>query len=379
MDRYELQGELVSALRETEFHRHLVPKVEACHKSFRGRRHQVPGCGAVWAKGIDSCSLTRLCPHCAHYRALVKSASVQKFMLTRKEGSLRYAVLSERNSANLEEGIASLWTAWTRLRRSVHWKRKVQGSTVVLEVTYNRASRTWHPHLNVLMEGEYFPFELLNKLWIAATHGNGRGSFIKAADQGTALELVKYTLKVAERAEDENGELNLRLILDRPEAIDEYLSATYNVRLIRTYGTHFGQLAEEDEEEKGEHCPDCGGSDSIVDLGPIAPNQLVFDFEKDVFRIRNGHKLPAIREHPGDESALNIRYLKGLEYGDETLGEQCKRRDREELSQRLRWIDQQKKFAGSLKDKNEGRAQAIQTRKKHSAYERRICAHLRAA
>jgi hypothetical protein len=374
MDRYELQRELVTALSGTEFHRHLAAKVEACHKSFRGRKHST--CGATWAKGMDSCSLSRLCPHCAHYRAMVKAARVQKFMLTRAEGSLRYAVLSEKNSANLEEGIASLWASWTRLRRSVQWKRKVKGSIVVLEVTYNRVARTWHPHLNVLMEGDYFPFELLNKLWIAATHGNGRGSRIEAADQGTAFELIKYTLKVAERELDEKGEPGLKLILDRPEAIDEFLSATYGVRLVRTYGTFFGQLA--DEEEKGEQCPDCGGSDSIVDLGPIAANQLIFDFDKDIFRIRDGDKLRALCEHPQDGGSLNMWYLKGLEYGNETLSETCRRREREDLSQRFKWQHQQK-FRGGLKDANEGRALAIQTRKKAAAYERRICAQLRVA
>jgi len=303
------------------------------------------------------------------------AARVQKLMLGR-EGRLRYAVLSERNSLNLQDGIASLWEAWARLRRSVHWKRKVKGAIVVLEVTYNRESRSWHPHLNVMIEGEYFPFELLNKLWIWASNGNGRGSHIQAADQNSAFELVKYTLKVAERAKNEMGEPGLRLILDRPEAIDEYLSATYSIRLIRTYGTFFGKLA--DEENPQEQCPDCGGAEQIEDLGPVALNQLIFDFEHDCFRIRDGDKLPAMRGHPDDGSALNMRYLKGLDYGDETLGESCRRREREEICQRSRWKDQNK-FRQSLKDKNEHIAMAIQTRRKAAAYERGVSARLRAA
>lgn len=376
MDRYEIQGELVAALGRTEFHRHLSSKVEACHKSFRGRRHNVSGCGATWARAGDSCSLARLCPHCAHRRAMVQAARVQKLMIGR-EDRLRYAVLSEKNSDNLEEGIASLWNAWTRLRRSVQWKRKVKGAIVVLEVTYNRESRTWHPHLNVLMEGEYFPFELLNQLWIWATNGNGRGSHIQAANEKkSAFELVKYTLKVAERTKDENGAPSLRLILDRPEAIDEFLSATYSIRLIRTYGTFFGKLA--DDEENTEQCPDCGGSDGIEDLGPLASHQLMFDFEKDVFRIRGADKLRALHEHPEDGCSLHMRYLKGLDYGDETLSETCKRREREALAARFKWKDQNK-FKHSLKDKNEHIAQAIQTRKKAAAYERSVSVRLRAA
>lgn len=306
---------------------------------------------------------------------MVMAKRVQKLMLGR-EANLRYVVLSERNSENLEEGIASLLAAWSRLRRSVQWKRRVKGVILVLEVTYNRESRTWHPHLNLLIEGEYFPFELLNKIWIKVTDGDGRGSHIQAADTNSAFELVKYTLKVAERTTDEQGEPSVRLILDRPEALDEFLSATYSLRLIRTYGTFFGQLADDEENISEETCPDCGGSEHIEDLGPVANYQLFFDFEKDCFRIRDGDKLRDLHDHPEDGSTLNMRYLKGLEYGNETLAESCKRREREELCQRTRWKDQNK-FKQSLKDKDEHIAVAIQTRKKHAAYERLVCIRLR--
>ena len=79
------------------------------------------------------------------------------------------------------------------------------GSIAVLEVTYNKRNRTWHPHLKVLIEGEYFPFAELNLAWKNATEGKGRTTHIQQANEGTVKELLKYTLKVAER--DENGVL----------------------------------------------------------------------------------------------------------------------------------------------------------------------------
>ncbi len=269
LERYELQGELVQVLENTVHHRHLVPKVSACHKTFRHWRCEN---SHDWAEAENSCSV-RVCPHCSHRRSKILAARTQEFLVGKT--GLRYAVLAERNSANLQEGIASLWASWTRLRRSVCWKRKVKGCMVVLEVTYNRAKATWHPHLNVLMEGEYFPFEELRKAWSEATSHRGRTSFIRAADEGTVHELIKYVTKISD-------------LLDHANALDEFLTASAGKRFIRTYGTFRGlSLAEDDNAEKRGQCPDCGPniSVSIVQLGYVYPHQMSFDFEKGVFRV----------------------------------------------------------------------------------------------
>jgi hypothetical protein len=279
LDRYVLQGKLVEALENTEYHKHLAVKVYNCHKRFRKKRCDQNHDWAVVDEKNKPCSL-RICPHCASRRSRIVAARTQK-LLFGKTG-LRYAVLAERNSENLQAGVRSLWRAWTSLRRSVCWKAKVKGCIVALEVTYNPKRKTWHPHLNVLMEGEYFPFEELNKAWIKATEGNGRTSRIQAADHETVFELLKYTLKVAARDKD-TGEFEL--IFDEPEAIDEFLSAVHGSRLVRSYGTLHGlKLEDEDEEKAREKCPDCG-STCVIDLGGVTHNQLSFDFEKQTFRV----------------------------------------------------------------------------------------------
>lgn len=276
-DRYEMQGVLVEALEKTEHHRHLAEKVMACHKKFRGRRCEQ---NHTWARAENSCSC-RLCPHCSHRRAGVLGRRTQALVVGKT--GLRYVVLAERNCKNLKAGIVSLYKAWNSLRRSVCWKKKVVGSIAVLEVTYNKTRRTWHPHLNVLIEGEYFPFAELNLAWEKATDGEGRTTHIQQANEGTIRELLKYTLKVADR--DESG--NLQLVLDEPRSMDEFLSAVYGVRLVRSYGTFRGLKVADEETPEEEECPDCG-SKCIVDVGPIQHSQLTFDFEKEIWRVTSG-------------------------------------------------------------------------------------------
>lgn len=184
---------------------------------------------------------------------------------------LRYVVLAERNCESLQEGIASLWQAWSSLRRSVQWKSRVKGCIVALEVTRNPEDGTWHPHLNVLTEGEYFPFALLNRLWIRATAGNGHTSHIQAADGGTVRELIKYVTKISD-------------LLGEPAALDEFLDVLTRKRTVRTYGTFYG-ISVDDEENPGVECPDCGSHTSIR-LEHVHPSQVSFDFDKEAFRVR---------------------------------------------------------------------------------------------
>jgi hypothetical protein len=263
LDRYELQAALVETLKKTENHTHLVPRVARCHHSFR---HWRCDNNHDWAEAENSCSV-RICPHDSRRRSLILAGRMEKFLVGKT--GLRYAVLAERNSVDLRDGIISLWAAWTRLRRSVRWKRHVKGCIVAMEVTRNREDGTWHPHLNVLMEGDYFPFEELNHAWIEATEHRGQTSYIRAADAGTVRELIKYVTKIAD-------------LLDDAAALDEFLTAVERRRLVRTYGTFYG-LPVEDEANPEACCPDCQ-STSTVRLGPVASHQISLDL-KGVLRI----------------------------------------------------------------------------------------------
>ena len=319
LDRYELQRELVKTLQQTEHHAHLAYRVAECHHSFHHRRCDQ---NHDWAEAENSCSV-RVCPHDSRRRSLILAGRLEKFLVG-QEG-LRYAVFAERNTANLEAGIASLWEAWTRLRRSVRWKRYVKGCIVALEVTRNAEEGTWHPHLNVLMQGDYFPFEELNQAWVAATDGNGQTSFIRAADLGTVRELIKYVTKLAD-------------LLVNPKALDEFLTAVFRRRLVRSYGTFYG-LKVDDEENPGVECPDCG-STTTVRLGHVPSHQIRLD-AKGVLRVRRpAHRVEfdlkrAVEFHP------SLPKEKPLVSG-ETFRRMAKAWDKRGLEfeqRRLEWFD----------------------------------------
>lgn len=224
----------------------LSRRVYGCHRAFRGYRCEARG--HVWAEPINSCHV-RLCPFDMRERAaraLHRFRSVIDGLTTGK-----YAVFAERNCAlgTLADGIKSLFEAWNRLRRHSVWAY-VKGSLVVMELTFNREERTWHPHLNVIFDGPFLAFEQLRDAWIEATQGNGRTAYIKRADRGTARELIKYITKLAD-------------FVDIPEAVRDFTLSTKRRRFIRTYGTLYN-IGLEKEEEGTRACPDCGDTDLAV-------------------------------------------------------------------------------------------------------------------
>jgi Replication protein len=266
LDRYELQGLLVETLAETKHHRRKAAACADCHRTFRHWRCRN---NHDWAEAENSCSV-RVCPHCCCRRSAVLAARIDKFLVGREQTALRYVVLSERNCENLADGMALLWAAWFRLRRSVRWKRKVRGCIVALEVTYNREEDTWHPHLNVLFEGEYFPHEELRQLWIDATEHRGEIVHISAVNQGTTREMIKYVTKISD-------------LIGNPKALDRLLTAVFKKRFVRTYGSFYGLSVADEENPVQSHCPDCESRDMVM-LGRVRPQQVSIDF-KGVLRV----------------------------------------------------------------------------------------------
>lgn len=255
-----MQTMLVDTASRTKRHKHLVAKLAHCHKGFRAfscdRNHS-------WVRPEDSCGL-RICPHCARRRSLQLAARLERFCVGRE--GLRYVVFTIRNQSNLQEGRKILRGAWQRLRRSKYWKSKVRGCVAAEEIKLGSGSGKWHPHLNVLFEGEYYEQEVLCRQWIKATKGEGKVVHISAANSGTIRELIKYVTKLTD-------------LIDNPDALEELLEAIHKCRLVSTYGTFHGIVEDDDEQRAGE-CPDCGPKEfpNIVDRGRVQPYLVFLDF-----------------------------------------------------------------------------------------------------
>ena len=98
----------------------------------------------------------RLCPMCSWRRSLKIFSQVSKvidYISLNHESSYLFATFTIRNCSieDLSETIDLLLYSWKKLSLQKKFKSVVTGSFRALEVTYNKKTDEWHPHLHVIL------------------------------------------------------------------------------------------------------------------------------------------------------------------------------------------------------------------------------------
>ena len=180
------------------------------------------------AKGRVSNIITRcgvrICPWCTHHRTA--RAKYQILEVMGKMASPRTIVLTARsNDQPLATQLKKLRDDFHKLRRNKKWKALVTSGIYTVEVTYNPRAMTWHPHVHLIIDGQFFPQPLLSSLWKQAT-GDSNIVWIHKIDDAlsSAMELAAYIGKPPKLKEMPNDKLR------------EYVQATAHVRMLQTFG-----------------------------------------------------------------------------------------------------------------------------------------------
>lgn len=103
----------------------------------------------------------RMCPVCQWRRSLkmygqlhqiVDAMQADRAAAGRKPYNWALITLTVRNCApdELSHTLDILAQGWGRMSRVMAWRRAVQGTMRAMEITYNRADGTYHPHIHVL-------------------------------------------------------------------------------------------------------------------------------------------------------------------------------------------------------------------------------------
>jgi hypothetical protein len=82
----------------------------------------------------------------------------------------RFVTLTLRASPDpLQARVDRLLKAFSKLRRRVLWKERVEGGAAFLEITRGAAGTHWHVHLHVIMEGRWIDKPDLAETWLQIT------------------------------------------------------------------------------------------------------------------------------------------------------------------------------------------------------------------
>lgn len=166
----------------------------------------------------------RLCPTCMAMRA--SRIRCRLTALVCSMNAPRFLTLTTRDDERpLSERLKEITDAVRRLRRTKAWKQHVRGGVMVWEVTHNAAKKTWHPHVHLIVDGEFWEQRLIRAEWCAQLNGDG-GVHIQACNDRvkTARYIAKYLAKASE------------VSLWPAEAICEFATAMHRQRLIATFG-----------------------------------------------------------------------------------------------------------------------------------------------
>lgn len=176
-------------------------------KTKHGRVNLLRECrtGAFFAVNSDDrsvrvmsnhCSL-RWCPMCSSAKQYFVTDSVTDLLHRMKHPKMITLTL-RHTSAPLADQIKQLYESFKRLRKMKPFAKKVTGGVWFFQIKITERTHEWHPHLHMLVDGDYIAQRYLGELWKKASYGSYI-VFIKPVKdlQKSAEYVARYAVKPA--------------------------------------------------------------------------------------------------------------------------------------------------------------------------------------
>ena len=198
-----------------------VGAIRECRTHATFQRDSISGDVKVFG---DSCRDRWCVMCCAQKQAYAKD---QAAMYISSLKAPRFLTLTLKNTeASLKSQVEFLQRSFSKLRNRAYWKKNVTGGIWFLEVKRGKNSEQWHPHLHILLDGNYMEQGRLSALWELVTYGSPIIYITRISDVEHAAKYVaKYSAKPAV--------LKTMPLADRMETIQ----ALFRKRLCGTFGT----------------------------------------------------------------------------------------------------------------------------------------------
>lgn len=188
-------------------------------------RHEETGEVRVSANTCKS----RWCLPCSKARAAFVSANVEKWVRQIPAPKLLTLTL-QSTDAPLAAQINSLHVCFRRLRKKAPFNKAWHGGVWFLQITFNQQEQRWHPHLHIILHGNYVDQRTIARKWLQTTYTSNIVDIrrIRAA-QDAARYVARYVSRPAPLKD-----------LDPSDRL-QMANAFHGRRTIGTFGTARGQ------------------------------------------------------------------------------------------------------------------------------------------
>lgn len=217
------QQTILDALSSDPAYRSRVVRMSEC--ASHGRVY-IDGDGGDVHLWVHRCG-DRICPLCSKFRSRQVAKQLKDYV--RRARVLRHMCLTVQTfpQGSLSAALSHLMESFRRLKRTNQWVARVRGGVYVIEVTRGKKDDRWHPHLHLLVDGEFWQQRELSAVWEDCTRGSPV-VWISRAEDRHALYLAKYAGKPAE-------------ISHWPAScIREYATVMHGRRMAQTFGDAHG-------------------------------------------------------------------------------------------------------------------------------------------
>ena len=195
--------------------------LEDCRKFAEFVREKTTG----EVKVMGSSCRDRWCPMCAGQKASYAKEQTEIYLKAMKAPRMLTLTL-RNNDSDLKSQMDFLTLSFRTLRQRAYWKRHVKGGIWFLQIKRAENSGFWHPHLHVIIDGEYMEQHRLSELWEQVTFGSPVIDIRRINDiEYTAKYVARYTARPAKLAD--------MPLVDRIEVI----LSLFRKRMCGTFGT----------------------------------------------------------------------------------------------------------------------------------------------
>jgi hypothetical protein len=179
----------------------------------------------------------RLCPLCADRRG--RQAAARTVDIVKRFNAPRFITLTlKHNQAPLAAELARLHESLKKLRAHKTWTKRVFGGVYGVEVTRSHKTASWHVHVHLIVDGEFFPHEVLKALWLSVT---GDSFIVDIAIVKDRTKTARYISRYVSKPVDVDTW--------EPAEIREYALAMHGRRLLQTFGNAHNVKVDDDEPE----------------------------------------------------------------------------------------------------------------------------------
>ena len=203
----------------------------------------------------------RVCPICAAKRG--RDLAVKLADILQHADALRHLTLTlEATTEPLRVQVDHLLASFRRLRQHQQWGRHVSGGVACVQVTKNAVSGLWHPHLHVVVDGEYFAHPIIKEAWARASKG---ATIVHITRSTSVRSTARYIARYVASPDDLGSWSGTELA--------EYALALHGRRLVLAFGNLHGSKLPPKEKED-----------------PKGPSQMVCHIAAIQWGIRNGSR-----------------------------------------------------------------------------------------